>query len=55
MRWFAEGERAGVLVRRDRWRVLARFTGPDAARLAEDLARVIGRGGLVLGADLPEA
>ena len=55
MRWFAEGGVAGVLVRRQRWKVLARFKGEDAERLATDLAAVISRGGLVTGAELLDA
>ena len=38
VRVFAEGGRAGVLVKRQRWTVLARFHGEEAERMARDLA-----------------
>lgn len=52
VRYFAEGGRAGVLVKRERWTVLARFQGPLAERMARSLAEAIARGGLVTGKDL---
>jgi hypothetical protein len=52
VRWFAEGGLAGVLVKRGRWTVLARFRGPEAERMARDLAAVLEMGGLITGADL---
>lgn len=52
VRVFAEGEIAGVLVRRQRWQVLARFHGPEAEQLARDLAALICDGRLRTGADL---
>lgn len=46
VRWWAEGGRAGVLVRAgERWSTLARFVGPDAERQARDLAACLEAGG----------
>lgn len=52
VRWFAEGGLAGVLVRRDRWRVLARFHGPEAEERARALAALLAAAGLMTGRDL---
>lgn len=49
VRWWAEGERAGVLVLSlddRRWLTLARFRGPDAERMARELAEFFGARGL---------
>lgn len=52
VRVFAEGGRAGVLVKRQRWTVLARFHGEEAERMARDLAELIAQGRLITGRDL---
>lgn len=52
VRVFAEGGRAGVLVKRQRWTVLARFHGDEAERMARDLAALIAEGRLITGRDL---
>ncbi|MCO5164913.1 MAG: hypothetical protein M9894_00900 [Planctomycetes bacterium] len=52
VRVFAEGGLAGVLVKRQRWTVLARFRGPEAERMARDLAALIAAGRLITGRDL---
>lgn len=47
VRWWAEGNRAGVLVLTDgRWTTLARFRGEEAERMARDLAAVLAAGGI---------
>lgn len=54
VRWFAEGGLAGVLVRRDRWRVLVRFHGPESEERARALAALLGAAGLMTGSELRE-